>query len=217
MPQFVKTPVVITADKWFKNGDHPEDYAEHLHGVERGQLVSYSSQYQRRNDWDGQIVKRYRTPDLNGERNCAHCGNIMHSHGWIDTLEGGHIVCPGDWILTGVKGERYPCKPDIFAATYRSLERDLLQTLNKASMKDYFLNILIGFDQLLNTFLRGQPDETLSARAYRTEQLQRPAGIIFRPAIDAVFWLLTLGNNKYHCYDAFQREAAGGHKNANYR
>ncbi len=38
--------------------------------------------------------------------------------GWIKTLEGGHIVTPGDWIITGVKGETYPCKPDIFAATY---------------------------------------------------------------------------------------------------
>jgi len=33
--------------------------------------------------------------------------------GWIKTLEGGHIVTPGDWIITGVKGEHYPCKPDI--------------------------------------------------------------------------------------------------------
>ena len=40
------------------------------------------------------------------------------SKGWIETLEGGHIVTPGDWIITGVKGERYPCKPDIFEATY---------------------------------------------------------------------------------------------------
>jgi len=36
----------------------------------------------------------------------------------IGTLEGGHIVSPGDWIITGVKGEHYPCKPDIFALTY---------------------------------------------------------------------------------------------------
>ena len=42
----------------------------------------------------------------------------MESHGWIDTLEGGHTVCIGDWIITGVKGEQYPCKPDIFNATY---------------------------------------------------------------------------------------------------
>ena len=45
----------------------------------------------------------------------------MHNHGWIDTLEGGHIVCPSDWIITGVKGERYPCKPDIFEMTYDAI------------------------------------------------------------------------------------------------
>lgn len=42
--------------------------------------------------------------------------------GWIHTLEGGHIVCPGDWIITGVKGEHYPCKPDIFELTYEVAE-----------------------------------------------------------------------------------------------
>lgn len=36
----------------------------------------------------------------------------------IGTLEGVLTARPGDWIITGVKGERYPCKPDIFAATY---------------------------------------------------------------------------------------------------
>lgn len=36
----------------------------------------------------------------------------------IATLEGVMEAQPGDWIITGVKGERYPCKPDIFAATY---------------------------------------------------------------------------------------------------
>lgn len=39
----------------------------------------------------------------------------------IDTLEGAHEVTPGDWIITGVKGEKYPCKPDIFAMTYESV------------------------------------------------------------------------------------------------
>lgn len=38
--------------------------------------------------------------------------------GWVETLEGGHIVTPGDWIITGVQGEHYPCKPDVFEATY---------------------------------------------------------------------------------------------------
>jgi hypothetical protein len=38
--------------------------------------------------------------------------------GLIDTLEGEMMVTPGDWIITGVKGEHYPCKPDIFELTY---------------------------------------------------------------------------------------------------
>ena len=36
----------------------------------------------------------------------------------IRTLEGIMTVSPNDWIIRGVKGELYPCKPDIFAATY---------------------------------------------------------------------------------------------------
>jgi hypothetical protein len=36
----------------------------------------------------------------------------------IPTLESPHEATPGDWIIRGVKGEYYPCKPDIFAATY---------------------------------------------------------------------------------------------------
>lgn len=36
----------------------------------------------------------------------------------IVTLEGTHRVSWGDWIIRGVKGELYPCKPDIFKATY---------------------------------------------------------------------------------------------------
>lgn len=36
----------------------------------------------------------------------------------IETLEGNMIASPGDWIITGVNGEQYPCKPDIFEKTY---------------------------------------------------------------------------------------------------
>lgn len=36
----------------------------------------------------------------------------------IPTLEGVHLASPGDWIIQGVNGELYPCKPDIFAKTY---------------------------------------------------------------------------------------------------
>lgn len=36
----------------------------------------------------------------------------------INTLEGDHLALPGDWIIRGVQDEIYPCKPDIFEATY---------------------------------------------------------------------------------------------------
>jgi len=39
----------------------------------------------------------------------------------IGTLEGEMTAEPGDWIITGVKGEKYPCKPGIFAMTYEAL------------------------------------------------------------------------------------------------
>ncbi len=39
----------------------------------------------------------------------------------IKTLEGTMLARPGDWIIKGVKGELYPCKPDIFAATYEAV------------------------------------------------------------------------------------------------
>lgn len=41
---------------------------------------------------------------------------------YIDTMEGRHYINPGDYIITGVKGERYPCNPDIFEATYDKVD-----------------------------------------------------------------------------------------------
>jgi len=38
--------------------------------------------------------------------------------GEIETLEGVHLVSENDWIIKGIKGELYPCKPDIFEKTY---------------------------------------------------------------------------------------------------
>lgn len=39
----------------------------------------------------------------------------------ITALEGDMVARVGDWIITGVKGERYPCKDDIFRATYEAV------------------------------------------------------------------------------------------------
>ncbi len=46
----------------------------------------------------------------------------------IQTLEGPIIARPGDWIITGIKGEKYPCKPEIFRASYEPVEPDVGST-----------------------------------------------------------------------------------------
>lgn len=118
MPYYRKKPVVIEAFQWFKNGDHPDDYSEPQDGFENGELRTFSGAERKANGWEGGVVRYFRHPEVSGARPCQHCARIMREHGWIETLEGGHVVCPGDWIIRGVKGELYPCKPDIFDATY---------------------------------------------------------------------------------------------------
>ncbi len=111
MPHFRKKPVVIEAHQWFKNGDHPRDAI----GVDCSSQGGPT-------ECEGKIVRYFRHPNIDGLSICKYCRNQMHHHGWIDTMEGGHIVCPGDWIITGIKGENYPCKPDVFDATYEPAE-----------------------------------------------------------------------------------------------
>lgn len=41
---------------------------------------------------------------------------------FIDTLEGTMKADKGDWIIKGVKGELYPCKPDVFEMTYEKVD-----------------------------------------------------------------------------------------------
>jgi hypothetical protein len=124
MALYRKKPVVIEASVWRKNGDHPLDYSGTLTGFEGSEFRDFPPDERKAKGWEGDIVRYFRRPDVSGQDACSHCGGRMHDHGWIDTLEGGHIVCPGDWIITGVKGEHYPCKPDIFAATYDPVDSE---------------------------------------------------------------------------------------------
>lgn len=118
MAKFRKKPVVIEATQWFKNGDHPLDYSKDHDDLVDGDIVVLHPEYRKARKWEGDIVRYYRHPNVSGKSMCKECSFTMHDHGWIDTLEGGHIVCPGDWIITGVKKEQYPCKPEIFMITY---------------------------------------------------------------------------------------------------
>jgi hypothetical protein len=47
---------------------------------------------------------------------------VYRGHATIKTLEGTMIADYGDWIIRGIRGELYPIKPDIFAATYEPAE-----------------------------------------------------------------------------------------------
>jgi len=159
MPMFRKKPVVIEAHQWFKNGDHPQDRVgkqeldvialekqhpeifDHPSG-EVGPVPEDSPTYTRQ---EGAVVRYFRHPDVKGtsQHNVLadtarpNCRAKMDDHGWIDTIEGGHTVCPGDWIITGVQGERYPCEPSIFAATYEPVDDGSSHGLDEFAGGDY--------------------------------------------------------------------------------
>lgn len=118
MAEYRKKQVVIEATQWFKNGDHPEDNSEPF-SIADQTLIS-----------GGEVVRYFRDPKVRGLSDCKHCGKGMVMHGWIDAIQGGHIVCPGDWVITDNRvketdrhGHYYPCKPDIFEATYEKVEK----------------------------------------------------------------------------------------------
>lgn len=94
MAKYRKKPVIVEAEQWWDVQILPEGLPD---------------------------VTQYNFPLGAEAETCRHCAYTYKSHGWIDTLEGGHIVCPGDWIVTGIKGERYPGKSDIFEVTYEEV------------------------------------------------------------------------------------------------
>lgn len=62
--------------------------------------------------------------DENKDEVLEFCGEarIKEDSLFIDTLEGTMEASKGDYIIKGVKGEFYPCKPDIFEATYEEVD-----------------------------------------------------------------------------------------------
>lgn len=113
--QFRKKPVVIEAEQW--------------DGTAAGATPII--------DWilSGNGTARYH--DNDGSPTCPENHETMPFRycpqkgcGWmeggsslvIDTLEGAMAAKPGDWIIKGVHGEYYPCKPDIFDATYEAVD-----------------------------------------------------------------------------------------------
>jgi len=86
-----KKPVVIEAIQFHQEGDHPEVVVA-LKDESTGAILGFSAPFSQ-------------------ETRAVFA---------IKTLEGWHEVMPGDWIICGLKGEFYPCKPDVFEATYEA-------------------------------------------------------------------------------------------------
>lgn len=88
MPMFRKKPVVIEAIQW--TGDNLRE------------VIGFTGRHPSAVDWSWEKFER-----------------IVATEGLrIFTLEGPLAASVGDWIIKGVAGEVYPCKPDIFEATY---------------------------------------------------------------------------------------------------
>lgn len=90
--KFRKKPVIIEAEQFIVGAD--------------GSVPSI----------DGVMWSEEVMADYDGTKNQAV------SRPYVDTLEGKLWVSDKDWIITGIKGEKYPCKPDIFEATYEKVE-----------------------------------------------------------------------------------------------
>jgi hypothetical protein len=115
---------LIEASQWFKNGDHPHDHVGEI-------LIDLMSPQDRSKDYarlEGAVVRFFRRPEpeYSGDKIHVDCGFTWHNHGWIDDLEGGHVVCPGDWVATGVHGENWAIKPSIFAASYELVKETVV-------------------------------------------------------------------------------------------
>jgi len=113
--QYRKREVIIEATQWFKNGDHPKDDRKEFIDSETGKPFL----------GEGEIVRYYRTPNMDGQNKCKACGKIMHNHGWLDTHASNKslaIVCPGDFVITKWKNKYQPCEPGKFEYEYEKVE-----------------------------------------------------------------------------------------------
>jgi len=110
-----KKPVVIQACRWegakcgLTNGVGPIGAYPIPEGL-------------RLTDMDMPLVARISEIDREFDGYAVPAGEVWRGgdYLYIGTLEGPHRADPGDWIIRGIKGELYPCKPDIFAATYET-------------------------------------------------------------------------------------------------
>lgn len=96
MAKYRKKPVVIEAFQWTGGPDQTEDPIWAIEAIRDGRIV-----------FEGK-----------SETFCLVVRTLEDGRDW----KAKHVASPGDWIIRGIKGELYPCKPDIFKATYEAVE-----------------------------------------------------------------------------------------------
>ena len=94
MAKFRKKPIVIEAWQWLFNDKQESEPSWIIDAMHR---------------WPEKNALAFEPDYADGSRIC------------ISTLEGVMVANPGDWIIKGIKDELYPCKPDIFEATYEKV------------------------------------------------------------------------------------------------
>ena len=126
--QYRKKPVVIEAAQWFKNGDHAE-----VRPIAPSDDLFFTGM------GGATLIDR-------------------DKYGVIGTLESpNHLVSPGDWIITGVAGEHYACKPQIFAATYEAAAQPASAPVASIDTPE--------LSKLLHNFLNPQDPKRYTERA----------------------------------------------------
>lgn len=91
-------PVLV---RWYRNGDHPLDYAKDIVEPD-GKTIIYGDD-QKARGWEGQVVRRFRSPDVRGRDMCQECTYDYDEHGWLDIrpiedLDMSTMICPGTTI-----------------------------------------------------------------------------------------------------------------------
>lgn len=76
----------------------------------------------------------------------------------IPTLEGNHVASHGDWIIKGVKGEFYPCKPDIFDMTYEPVLSPISKLGSLTNLKKFSTTRQDILEEAVQAALAADPD-----------------------------------------------------------
>jgi len=137
MPRF-KSKEIITAYRWFQNGDHPDDGSIMIEPKKDNvdQFKSFLS--------EGKVVRRYRIPGIEFHiceqyPVCEQCNKRMNVHGWIEDEicnksmgKSGWVVCPGDYIITMDNGKYVVRSKDYMDKHYIDIDtlRDLKEIEN---------------------------------------------------------------------------------------